>query len=173
MADFKLSDYIWDSADIEKNGRENLGEQMPVMAYRLFQYALRDYLVERYGKDEMIDIFRNTGRDAGRLYAQNMLDLSQELGGFVAQLQQSLQASKIGILQFESLDSKTGEAVVTVREDLDCSGLPILGETTCNYDEGFIAGILEAYTKLEYTVTEVDCWTTGGRVCRFVAKVKD
>ena len=58
-------------------------------------------------------------------------------------------------------------------EDLDCSSLPITGETVCNYDEGFLAGILKVYTKKEYVVTEVDCWATGSRVCRFEASVKN
>ncbi|MGO5051014.1 hypothetical protein ACTQ6A_00640 [Lachnospiraceae bacterium LCP25S3_G4] len=40
-----------------------------------------------------------------------------------------------------------GEAILTVGEDLDCSGLPITGETVCNFDEGFLAGILKVYTK--------------------------
>jgi len=63
--------------------------------------------------------------------------------------------------------------VMTVGEDLDCSGLPITGETICHYDEGFIAGILKAYTKQNYVVREVDCWSTGARICRFKAYVGD
>lgn len=172
MENITLSDYIWTSEDIATNGRENLGAEMPVMAYRLFQYVFRDLLVNRLGKDEMVNLFRAAGKEAGRLYAQNILDLSLDLSSFIAQLKQSLQTSKMSILQFEHLDSETGEAVVTVSEDLDCSGMPILGETICNYDEGFIAGILGAYTKNEYEVVEVDCWATGGRICRFSARVK-
>ena len=52
-------------------------------------------------------------------------------------------------------------------EDLDCSGLPITGEVVCNYDEGFIAGILHVYTGQVYDVREIDCWATGDRTCRF------
>ena len=40
----------------------------------------------------------------------------------------------------------------------------------CNYDEGFIAGILSTYTKLPYEAIEVDCWAKGDRVCRFEAE---
>ncbi|MFV0314438.1 MAG: V4R domain-containing protein, partial [Anaerotignum sp.] len=47
------------------------------------------------------------------------------------------------------------------------------GETVCNYDEGFLAGILKEYTKKEYVVTEIDCWATGSRVCRFSALCKE
>ena len=61
---------------------------------------------------------------------------------------------------------------LTVSEDLDCSGLPVTGETVCVYDEGFIAGILEAYTNRPFEVREIDCWSTGDRTCRFSADAK-
>ena len=57
--------------------------------------------------------------------------------------------------------------IVTVSEDLDCSGLPITGETVCDYDEGFIEGIFETYTGKKFQVKEIDCWSTGDRTCRF------
>jgi predicted hydrocarbon binding protein len=60
--------------------------------------------------------------------------------------------------------------VVTVSEDLDCSGLPLLDHEICVYDEGFLAGILERYTGQHFRVKEVDCWCTGDRTCRFVAE---
>ena len=45
-----------------------------------------------------------------------------------------------------------------------------MGETVCNYDEGFIAGILSEYTEKNYKAQEIDCWATGERVCRFRAE---
>ncbi|HEX3001497.1 MAG TPA: 4-vinyl reductase, partial [Methanoregula sp.] len=54
-------------------------------------------------------------------------------------------------------------------EDLDCSGLPDIGHAVCTYDEGFIAGLLEAFTGKQFKVVEVDCWCTGDRTCRFTA----
>jgi len=49
----------------------------------------------------------------------------------------------------------------------------VLGETVCNYDEGFISGILSLYSGKEYVAVETDCWATGGRVCRFQADVRE
>lgn len=85
-------------------------------------------------------------------------------------LQNTLREMKIGILRIEAMDMMNSELTVTISEDLDCSGLPITGETVCNYDEGFIAGILKQYTKEDYHVREIDCWAKGDRVCRFQAK---
>ena len=72
----------------------------------------------------------------------------------------------------EQMDEAPGKFVLTIAEDADCSGLPVLGQTMCNYDEGFIAGILTTYTGKQYMVVEIDCWATGDRVCRFSAEVK-
>jgi hypothetical protein len=54
-----------------------------------------------------------------------------------------------------------------VAEDLDCSGLPVSGDTVCEFDEGFIAGIFREYAGEEFSAREVDCWASGERVCRF------
>jgi hypothetical protein len=57
--------------------------------------------------------------------------------------------------------------ILTVSEDLDCSGLPYSGVAFCDYDEGFIGGIIHFYTKKSFKVKEIDCWGTGDRTCRF------
>ena len=155
-----------------KDGRTNLGGQMPVEVYRLFQYTMRDVLTNELGKERMIELFRKTGEKAGKAFYESNLDHGLDFDGFIRELQTSLSQNKIGILRIEQFDSETGKAILTVSEDLDCSGLPVLGETICNYDEGFIAGILKEYTGKDYIVTEIDCWATGDRVCRFEAHIK-
>ena len=165
--------FTWESIGDIGEGRSNLGESMPVQVYRLFQYTLRDELKTRFGNETAIEVFRGAGELAGREFAAHMLDLSLPLYPFMAHLQTVLEENLIGILRVEKFDPETGDAVLTVAEDLDCSGLPITGETVCNYDEGFLTGILKAYTHKNYTVTEVDCWATGSLVCRFEAKVKN
>jgi predicted hydrocarbon binding protein len=75
----------------------------------------------------------------------------------------------IGILRVELADFNLGHFILTISEDLDCSGLPELGDEVCTYDEGFIAGILQSYTGSPFQVKEVDCWCTGDRTCRFKA----
>lgn len=175
---FKLFDsedenkFTWDSIGDVIDGRRNLGEDMPVFVYRLFQFTIKDELAKRFGNDVTVDIFRNAGELAGREFANHMLNLDLPLDAFISHLRTVLEESKIGILRVEKFDTDTGDAVLTVGEDLDCSGLPVTGETVCNYDEGFLAGILKVYTKKDYVVTEVDCWATGSRVCRFEANVK-
>lgn len=164
-----LEDYL----SFDKNSRENLGAELPVQIYRLLEYSLKDELCSRYGKETQVDIFRAAGRKAGAFFARNFLDLSLPLEQFVGALQREMQEKKIGIVRIEDVDKASGCIVLTVAEDADCSGLPILGETVCNYDEGFLSGVLSLYSGKPYRVTEVDCWATGDRVCRFHAEVKE
>ncbi|RHP30558.1 V4R domain-containing protein [Lachnotalea sp. AF33-28] len=162
----ELSDYI----GYNENGRGNLGDELPVMVYRLMEYSLREQLTEEFGSQEQIRIFRKAGYRAGVYFAEKLLDLSLELNPFIASLQARLEEFKIGVLRIESFDEATGRIVLTVSEDADCSGLPLLGETVCNYDEGFISGILSTYMGKAYLAVEIDCWATGDRVCRFRAE---
>lgn len=167
----KHSSFSWDKLGNIKEGRGDLGEEMPVLVYRLMQYTMLDVLSKAYGEDTANVYFRDAGHLAGTEFSKNALDLTVDFNTFIAQLQQALRDLKVGILRMEAFDPDTGEIVLTVGEDLDCSGLPVTNETVCNYDEGFIAGILEAYTGKVYHVQEVDCWASGDRVCRFKGEV--
>ena len=165
----KFEDYL----QFDEGSRGNLGEELPVIVYRLLEYSLKDELIERFGKETQIDVFRQAGRKAGEYFAKKLLDMNQPLDQFVSQLQAKMQEMKIGVLRIEDVDEESGRIILTVAEDADCSGLPVLGETVCNYDEGFISGILSLYSGKPYTAVEVDCWATGDRVCRFHAKVEE
>ncbi|MDU6266332.1 MAG: 4-vinyl reductase [Anaerocolumna aminovalerica] len=159
--------FSWENIGDIKKGRGDLGEEMPVLIYRLMQYTMLDVLSKTHGKEQANEYFRQAGFLAGIEFAKNVLDLDVEFNTFVTNFQKKLRELKIGILRMEAFDETTGNIVLTVGEDLDCSGLPITKDTVCNYDEGFIAGILEAYTGKKYNVREIDCWANGNRVCRF------
>jgi predicted hydrocarbon binding protein len=167
------SSFRWENLGDIKVGRGDLGEDMPVLVYRLMQYTMLDVLSQVYGDEQANEYFRKAGFLAGSEFARHVLDLNVSFDVFIANLQKSLQELKIGILRMEDFDSETGRIVLTVGQDLDCSGLPVTNENVCNYDEGFIAGILEAYTGKSYEVREVDCWANGDRVCRFNGVVID
>lgn len=157
----------------DENSRGNLGEEIPVLVYRMLEYSLKDELVQRFGKETQVEIFRSAGRTAGEYFAKHMLDMDQPMDAFVNQLQNKMKELKIGVLRIEDVDEESGRIILTVAEDADCSGLPVLGETVCNYDEGFIAGVLSTYSGKMYTAVEVDCWATGDRVCRFYANIEE
>lgn len=151
-------------------GRQNLGEEMPVEVYRMFQYAVRDELDARLGKEPADELLRGAGRRAGLGFAAANLVSTLTLNEYLAEFQRRMREFKIGILRVETLDPAQMTMTLTIAEDADCSGLPVLGETVCVYDEGFIAGVLEHYTGARFEVMETDCWATGFNACRFAAR---
>ena len=161
------SNFSWTDLTTIKEGRGSLGEEMPVLVYRLMQYTLLDVLTKDLGREKANHIIYKAGYLAGTEFSNNVLDLKVDFNNFIANLQKTLEAFKIGILRVESVDEKTDEIILTIAEDLDCSGLPISNETVCDYEEGFIAGILNAYTGKVFTVREIECWASGARACRF------
>ncbi len=167
------SDFSWGNLGNIKEGRGELGESMPVLVYRLLEYSINDILTKEGGQEYSNEIFRKAGYLAGSEFAKNELDLTIDFDEFVSSLQKILADLKIGILRFEYFDEDTGEFTLTVAEDLDCSGLPPTDEVVCTYDEGFLSGILQAYSGKKYTVREVDCWANGDRVCRFNGKITE
>jgi predicted hydrocarbon binding protein len=159
--------FKWDKLGDIEEGRGTLGTEMPVVAYRMLEYAMNDILHQHYGDEGANGLWVEAGALAGSEFAKNELDLTLDFAPFVAQLQAKLKDLKIGLLRIEEFDEANGAFVLTVGEDLDCSGLPPTNEVVCTWDEGFLAGILKAYTGKDYTFKEVDCWANGDRVCRF------
>lgn len=151
-------------------GRPNLGGQTEVVVYRLLQFSLRNILQQQYGDATCRELLKRAGVEAGYTYCRTFLDTTLEPFAFIAQLSQRLIEHGVGILKTEKTNLETLDFVFTVSEDLDCSGLPINGYTVCDYDEGFIQGILECYIGRPFIVQEVDCWVTGHKTCRFEVK---
>jgi predicted hydrocarbon binding protein len=163
-------EFSWDQIGDIQLGRPNLGPQAPVAVYRLLLFSLRHALVAEHGEDAAARLLREAGRLAGREYCRRVLDRTLAPGPFLADLQRRLREWGIGLLRIEQADFERYELVLTVAEDLDCSGLTVSGETVCDFDEGFIAAVFREYAGREFTAREVDCWANGDRVCRFVVK---
>lgn len=159
--------FQWEDLGDIQLGRPHLGQQVPVVVYRLAQYTMREALARRFGETLAGDLLRDAGWIAGREFCLNVMDRDQPLHAFLAQLQTKLRELSIGLLRVEQADPERLEFRLTVSEDLDCSGLPVSGTTVCEYDEGFIAGLLYVYTGTPLSVKEIDCWATGDRTCRF------
>jgi uncharacterized protein len=163
-------EFSWDLLGDIELGRPNLGPVARLEVYRLMQFCFRDVIEKAHGSEEADRIFYQAGYLAGRHFYENLIGPLQDLNDFVAKLQSLLKELKIGILRVEEADQEKGRFVITVSEDLDCSGLPEKEFEFCTYDEGFIAALLESFTGKKFLVKEVDCWCTGDRTCRFLAQ---
>jgi predicted hydrocarbon binding protein len=164
------SQFVWSMLGDIEAGRPNLGPMMHLAVYRLMQYTLRDIIIRDYGVETADRLFYEAGKRAGEEFCRNLLGEAKDMQAFCAAVQQQMKELGIGIFRVESADYERGSFVITVAEDLDCSGLPVCDEQICIYDEGFLAGLLLAYTGRDFVVKEVDCWGTGDRICRFTAE---
>jgi predicted hydrocarbon binding protein len=162
--------FEWTMLGNVAQGRPNLGPTTDVAVYRLMQFTLRDTLIREFGVSAADRVFYESGKTAGLHFCRTLITKRGEFHEFVAELQELLKNMGIGVLRIEKADLENMTFTMTVAEDLDCSGLPICDEEICTYDEGFIAGLLKAYTNREFIVKEVDCWCSGDRVCRFDVK---
>jgi len=163
--------FSWDDLGDIELGRPNLGPMMDLVCYRLMEYTFKDVLSKEFGNEKTKEIFIAAGRLAGEQFCKNMLNVDLSFEELISDIEQKLIDLKMGILRVEKADLENGTFTLTVSEDLDCSGLPISGETVCDYDEGFLAGILSVYSGKDCVVKEIDCWATGDRTCRFEARL--
>lgn len=65
-AQLEFTEYL----NYDANGRGNLGDERPVMVYRMLEFSLKDEIIRRFGKEEQIDIFRKAGRKAGEHFTR-------------------------------------------------------------------------------------------------------
>jgi hypothetical protein len=164
-------EFSWDLLGDIELGRPNLGQHTRLEVYRLMQYCFRDILERDFGMEEADRVFYEAGYLAGSEFYTHALGQVDGFDTFVRELQNALKEMGIGILRVEKADLEQGVFVLTVSEDLDCSGLPELDYEICVYDEGFIAGVMESFTGESFKVKEIDCWCTGDRTCRFTAEI--
>lgn len=165
-------EFRWDLLGDLDVGRPSLGRHTRVEVYRLMQFCLRDVIERDLGAEGADRVFFEAGRLAGTHLYDEMLKGVDQLDQFVSKLQALLRELEIGVLRVEEVSPSADRIVLTVSEDLDCSGLPELSYEVCTYDEGFIAGLLGRFTGKTYAVKEIDCWCTGDRTCRFRAELR-
>lgn len=160
-------EFNWDLVGNIDEGRPNLGASVGVDIYRLMQFTLRDALEQEMGEEKTNEIFYKAGKLAGKEFYDHHIAPVSTLDEFVSKTQKMLKEKCVGVLRIEETDLEKGEVILTIDEDLDCSGLPELDYETCIYDEGFVAALFESFTEDNWHAKEIDCWCTGARTCRF------
>jgi predicted hydrocarbon binding protein len=149
-------------------GRPNLGSSVDVDIYRLMQFTIRDILEQKFGPEETDKIFYDAGHLAGKNFYEHFIQPVSTFGEFAEKTQRLLKEKKIGVLRIEEDDWINRKIVLTMAEDLECSGLPELDYERCIYDEGFISALFECFSQGPWSAKEIDCWCTGSRTCRFL-----
>ncbi|MDR0569827.1 MAG: 4-vinyl reductase [Clostridiales Family XIII bacterium] len=166
-------EFYWDLIGDISAGRPNLGNLVDLDVYRLMQFTMRDVIEQHCGTETTDEIFYEAGKLAGAQFYARHIKPVDSLDEFVSKLQKTLLDKRIGVLRLEESVLNEGRVILTMDEDLDCSGLPELDYETCVYDEGFIAALFESYTAEKWRAEEIDCWCTGARTCRFLVTQED
>jgi predicted hydrocarbon binding protein len=166
--------FSWDTVGVDIAAvRPGLGASTRVEVYRLLQFTLRDVIEQQYGTEVADKLFFDAGVLAGRAFYERYCQGAANPADLLRIIQEQFRELGIGIVRFEKADTEAMQFQLTVDEDLDCSGFPDTSDHICIYDEGFIKGILDTYTGLNFAVSEIDCWCSGARTCRFRGTVAD
>jgi predicted hydrocarbon binding protein len=153
-------------------GRPNLGGHLRLEMYRLLEFSLREVMEREVGQEKTDLIFREAGHLAGGAFRRHFLPPTEDLEEYMRELKDTLRTMGAGILRVEEADPERGSFVLTVSEDMDCSGIGGDESDACVYGEGFVAAVIEGFTGKPYRVREVECWRKGDRTCRFVAEAE-
>ena len=165
----KTYTFFWDLLGVE-DGRPNLGTKIDLESYRLMIFSMRDVLEDKFGRAATDEVLFAAGKLAGAEFYTHYIAPVAGLDEFISKTQQVLKEKKIGILKIEEDLLEQGKVLLTVDEDVECSGMPETDYETCIYDEGFISALFEQFTRKKWRAKEIDCWSTGARTCRFIVK---
>ncbi len=164
--------FEWGDLGNIEQGRPTLGSWTNVSAYRLLYFTLRQVLNSQLGKEKSREIFVAAGKLAGQEVFLNLVGEVTDFSDLMIKVDTIFNDLKVGIFKVEEADEKKMRFLLTISEDLDCSGVSVDGETKCAWDEGLIAGLLSSFLKVMPTVKEIDCWATGAGICRFEVKIE-
>lgn len=162
--------FYWNLLGDINLGRPNLGSKIDLDVYRLSMFTLRDVIERSCGTEETDRIFMEAGKIAGTEFYRHYIHPVNSVEEFVSKTQEVLKEKSIGILRIEEAEMNDGKVVLTIDEDVDCSGLPEQDFEICVYDEGFVAALFESFTNDGWNAKEIDCWCTGARTCRFLVQ---
>jgi len=165
-------DLTWENLGNIEEGRPTFGTDCPVLIYRLLQFSLRNVIETELGEGKGGEFLYKAGQMAGKLIYDKFLADIKDLDKLLTKLADLLYELKVCTFRVEKSVPEKCEFVITAEEDLDCSGVPEIGWSICQFDEGFVSGILSVFTGKNVHCKEVDCWTTGERLCRIEAKVE-
>ena len=130
----------------------------PVYVYYMMQYKRLDEIRQIDEFDLSGGYLPEAGYLAGVKYAKKILDLNTKFDEFINNLQNELQEIKITHLCIEAFDSIAGDVTITIGHKFESCEIPIKNNNVFIYDENFICGILETYTRYKYEVHKIGSW---------------
>lgn len=147
--------------EVSNSNRPVLGNDIPLLVFRVFRHFSAGYMEEVLGRGAGV-VFQNAGRELGReagkmLYKENATEYLTDVVQFVRD-------SKIGILK--PVEFTDGRLIVDLDECITCAGMTPIGKRICQFEVGFVAGIVETLTKQRPKAHESLCNMNSERCCQ-------
>ena len=152
--------------DVSKTHRPVLGNDIPLLVFRVFRHFSAGYVEEVLGRGAGV-VFQNGGRELGKeagamLYKPDATDYLTEVCQFVKD-------SRIGILVPREVSEKL--LVVDLDECITCAGMDSIGRRICQFEVGFVAGIAEILIKRKPKAYETKCNANGESTCQVTVEL--
>lgn len=152
--------------EVAKTDRPVLGNDIPLLVFRVFRHFSAQYVEEVLGRGAAV-VFQNGGRDLGRetgtmLYKADPQEYLREICNFVRD-------SRIGILKPRQLTAD--RLVVDLDECITCAGMSNIGKRICQFEVGFVAGVAEVLIKRKPKAYETKCNANGEGTCQVTVEL--
>ena len=152
-------EFNWDIIGDLYEGRPNLGDQVHLILYRVMLFTLREVVVKQFGNEEGNKIFHEAGDIAGRFFFDHFLKAHKDLplDGFLEKYHHvACKENGLRFLRIDSVDVNAGEFALSVATGMETAGFDVINVTDCDYDIGFVEGVLFRFTGKDFRAKTVN-----------------
>jgi predicted hydrocarbon binding protein len=151
--------------------RGEIGLDMPVLFFRIFEAAVRDRLSKEYSLAYAFTLMRDAGKSAGAAFAEEFLPEEDDAEAFLRSFRSLFKALGYGALEIERADMSRLSFVFSLEGSLEPARKISEGETDCVFTEGFLSGALSSHFGTDVNVKEIECRAGGALRCRYIAGI--
>jgi predicted hydrocarbon binding protein len=153
--------------------RKQYDTQMDVIASTIFDgdsfkeklFCSFRYVMEAHGIDPK-PILKKLGTDIGIRIGREFE--SKDCRGILEEISDFWKEQRLG-----DMTIKNGNGTeISVTNCYHCGKMPNVGKTLCSMDEGFIEGVFLSKLKYACRVSEIECYGTGYKNCKFILTEK-
>ena len=158
MAD-RTYEFNWDIIGDLQEGRPNLGDQVHLVLYRVMLFTLREVAVKKFGNEENNKIFHEAGDIAGRFFFEHFLKKFKDLppNEFLEKFQHvAREENGLRFLRVDSVNTDNGEFSLSIAAGMETAGFDQIKVNDCDYDIGFVEGVLFKYAGRNFKPTTVN-----------------
>ena len=154
----RVYEFSWDIIGDLQAGRPNLGDQVNFILYRLMHYTFHEVFVKHFGDEESNRLFHESGNIAGQFFFERFLNEYKELPleAFLEKLRTTFSDNGINFVRIDSVNVESREFAISVATGTEAADFDNIKLERCDYDSGFVKGILVKYTGKEFVAVSVN-----------------